>query len=110
MAAVFEGHCAAALHNHGRIVKVATMLFQVWGLLPGVTLKPRAEPGNSCQEAGPADDEQVGASRTRKHEGAGLGLAICKRLVEMMGGSMGLVSQPGSGSTFWFTVRLAVSR
>lgn len=52
---------------------------------------------------------QVDGSNVRKHGGTGLGLTICKQLVELMGGTIGVGSRKQVGSVFWFELPMSVS-
>jgi PAS domain S-box-containing protein len=83
----------------GEVVKEAVeLLVSVSDHGPGIELAAQSKLFRSFS--------QLDDSSTRRSGGLGLGLAICKRLAELMGGSVGVSSSPGRGSTFWVRLRL----
>ncbi len=52
---------------------------------------------------------QIDGSVTRQHSGTGLGLAISKELTQLMGGSIGVMSRPNEGATFWVILPVKIA-
>lgn len=93
-----QGEIAIRVHQENFSQKRCEYRFEVEDTGPGI---PPLATHHIFDSFSQADN-----STTRKFSGTGLGLAICRQLCELMGGEIGVKSKPGTGSTFWFTLRL----
>ncbi len=91
-----HGSVSVEVNRHASSAKEVVLLFAVRDTGIGMS---EEEVGRLFQMFSQAD-----ATTTRKHGGSGLGLVICRRLVEIMGGRIGVKSDQGKGSLFWFVV------
>ena len=94
------GSVTVRIEPEGMFEDWATLRFSVTDTGVGVPPEKQATIFDSFSQAD--------GSTTRKYGGTGLGTTICKQIVDIMGGQMGVQSQVGTGSTFWFTVDLGV--
>ncbi|MGJ4803526.1 ATP-binding protein [Luteimonas sp. SDU82] len=93
-----RGSVTLALRRLGETTSQHQLRFEVRDTGVGVS---QAAQGRLFQAFSQAD-----ASTTRLYGGTGLGLAISKRIVDLMGGRIGVESEPGLGATFWFEIPL----
>ncbi len=84
-----------------RSAEAVELRFAVADSGPGIPLEKQAQLFEAFS--------QLDVSTARTHGGSGLGLTICRDLVELMGGRLQVESQPGSGATFWFSIPCAIS-
>lgn len=92
-----EGHIFVRVQN-----KDGSILFEVIDTGPGI---PKDKFDSLFRSF-----EQLDGSNTRKHQGTGLGLSIAASLVKLMGGEIGVHSELGVGSTFWFKLNLPAQK
>ena len=93
-----HGEVAVRVAVAGQAAKTVTLRFEVADTGIGISPEQQARIFEPFAQAH--------RSTTREYGGTGLGLAIAKQLVGLMGGEIGVESEPGRGSRFWFTVRL----
>lgn len=92
----FTDHGRISFDVNGSLDILANIHFEVKDSGPGIPLNKQRDIFSPF--------EQLDGSSTRKHGGTGLGLAICKELAHLMGGGIGVRSEEGMGSNFWFEI------
>jgi len=97
-----QGKVAISVSKKAQCKDIATLLFEIEDT--GIGIK------ETDQTLLFQEFSQIDHLHNRSYEGSGLGLAICKKLVALFSGQIGLTSQPGKGSKFWFTVKLQVEQ
>lgn len=96
-----EGDVSVHVLNMGASESQVELQFHVWDTGIGIPPEVKHKLFHSFSQAD--------SSTTRKYGGTGLGLAICKQLVEQMDGRIGVESQQGDWSLFWFSVKLEIA-
>jgi signal transduction histidine kinase/DNA-binding response OmpR family regulator len=96
-----EGEVVVRAQLEDTLTRGVVVRFEVSDTGPGIDAEDRERLFDAFSQAD--------SSTTRRFGGTGLGLAICRQLVSAMGGDLGVDSEPGQGSTFWFILPLALA-